>query len=141
MKTQDKIILGFLVILMIGLSSFLITAITQGVQSASSDEVSAGSIKLINNNQGNVLLVPEDESVKDEEVERPITGSALEQASAVALKYVGEGRVTDTEIGDEEGYYEIEITLEDGSEADVHLDENFKVLSVEIESDEDDDDD
>ena len=137
-KIADKIILGVLVVLMIGLSSFLITAFTQSTQSAFSDEVSAGSIKLINNNQGNVLLVPEDESVEDEEVEMPITGNALERASAAALAYVGEGRVTDSEVGDEEGYYEIEITLDDGSEVDVHLDENFKVLSVEIGSGDDD---
>jgi hypothetical protein len=59
----------------------------------------------------------------------PIKGDALDQASAVALDYVGEGRVTDTEVGDEEGYYEIEITRDDGSQIDVHLDENFNVLS------------
>jgi hypothetical protein len=59
----------------------------------------------------------------------PIRGDALEQASAAALEYVGEGRVTDTEVGDEEGYYEIEVTLDDGSQVDVHLDENFNVLS------------
>ena len=61
----------------------------------------------------------------------PISGSALDRASAAALEYIGEGRVTDTEIGDEEGYYEIEVTLNNGKEADVHLDENFNVLSVE----------
>lgn len=62
-----------------------------------------------------------------------ITGSALDQASAVALGHIGEGRVTDTEVGDEEGYYEIEITLDNGGEVDVHLDENFNVLSTEAE--------
>jgi len=34
---------------------------------------------------------------------------------------------------DEEGYYEIEITLDNGKEMDVHLDENFNVLSVEYD--------
>ena len=61
----------------------------------------------------------------------PITGTALEQASAAALEYMGEGRVTETEVGDEEGYYEIEITKENGREVDVHLDENFNVLGHE----------
>lgn len=61
----------------------------------------------------------------------PITGAALEQASAAALEYVGEGRVTDTEVGDEEGYYEVEITLDNGREVDVHLDESFNVLGRE----------
>lgn len=61
----------------------------------------------------------------------PITGNALDRASAAALEYLGEGRVTDTEVGDEEGYYEIEVRLDSGREVDVHLDENFNVLSVE----------
>jgi uncharacterized membrane protein YkoI len=59
----------------------------------------------------------------------PITGSALDTASAAALEYTGGGRVTGTEVGDEEGYYEIEVTLDDGRQVDVHLDENFNVLS------------
>lgn len=63
----------------------------------------------------------------------PITGTALDKASAAALDYIGEGRVTGTEVGDEEGYYEIEITRDDGSQVDVHLDEAFNVLSHEDE--------
>jgi uncharacterized membrane protein YkoI len=61
----------------------------------------------------------------------PITGNALEQASAAALEYIGQGRVTETEVGDEEGYYEIEITLDNGRQVDVHLDEAFNVLGHE----------
>lgn len=63
--------------------------------------------------------------------ERPITGDALERASDAALEYTGQGEVTDTEIGVEEGYYEVEVTLDDGTEIDVHLDENFNVLHTE----------
>jgi uncharacterized membrane protein YkoI len=70
-------------------------------------------------------------SVEEEEEDTPITGSALDRASAAALKHIGEGRVTDTEVGDEEGYYEIEITKNNGREVDVHLDKNFNILSVE----------
>lgn len=61
----------------------------------------------------------------------PITGDALEQASTVALEYIGEGRVTETEVGDEEGYYEVEITRDNGREVDVHLDEAFNVIGHE----------
>ena len=71
----------------------------------------------------------------------PITGEALERASAAALDYTGEGQVTDSEVGDEEGFYEVEVTLEDGSEVDVHLDESFNVLGTEAESEEEDDED
>ena len=68
--------------------------------------------------------------------ERPITGPALEQASDAALAHVGEGRVTDTEVGDEESLYEVEITLPNGSEIDVQLDEGFNVVGSEADRDE-----
>ncbi len=60
----------------------------------------------------------------------PITGDALEQASA-ALTFIGEGRVTETEVGAEEGSYEVEITLPNGRQVDVHLDEAFQILGCE----------
>lgn len=81
---------------------------------------------------GEVLNVEEDDD-SNEGPDVPITGTALERASAAALAYIGEGRVTDSEIGDEEGYYEIEIRLNNGREVDVHLDENFNVLSTEYD--------
>ena len=59
----------------------------------------------------------------------PITGSALDRASAVALRHAGGGRVTGTEVRDEEGSYEIEVTRSDGSQVDVHLDRGFRVLN------------
>jgi hypothetical protein len=58
----------------------------------------------------------------------PITGPALERASAVAVQEAGGGRVTETEAGDEEGAYEVEVTLSDGKQVDVHLDKDFKVI-------------
>lgn len=61
--------------------------------------------------------------------EPPITGSALERASAAALEATGGGKVTDTEAGDEDGYYEVEVTLDNGKRTDVHLDKDFKVIS------------
>lgn len=74
----------------------------------------------------------------DEGTERPITGTALDKAEAAALKHTGEGRVTATEIGDEEGYYEVEVTLPDGRQVDVHLDDKFSVLSTEADTGEGD---
>ena len=65
------------------------------------------------------------------EVEAPITGTDLEKASAAALAYTGEGRVTGTEVGDEESYYEIEVTLDDERQVDVQLDESFAVVGTE----------
>ena len=62
------------------------------------------------------------------EVDQPITGDALDRASTTALEHLGEGRVTGTEVEDEESYYEVEVTLDDGSQVDVQLDENFNVV-------------
>ena len=57
----------------------------------------------------------------------PINGSALEKAKAAALEATGGGQVTGTEVRDEEGYYEVEVTRNDGSQVDVHLDRAFNV--------------
>ena len=67
----------------------------------------------------------------DDAAEQPITGSPLEKASEAALDHVGGGEVTGTEVGDEEGYYEVEVTRADGSQVDVHLDRGFDVLGTE----------
>jgi len=69
----------------------------------------------------------------DDASDTAITGDALDQASAAALQFTGEGRVTGTEVGDEESYYEVEVTLDDGSQVDVQLDESFSVVSSESE--------
>ncbi|MGI8692095.1 MAG: PepSY domain-containing protein [Geodermatophilaceae bacterium] len=58
-----------------------------------------------------------------------ITGTDLDRASSAALDSTGEGHVTGTEVGDEESYYEVEVTLDDGSAVDVQLDESFNVVS------------
>lgn len=60
--------------------------------------------------------------------ETPITGEALGKASAAALVSTGGGRVSGTEVGDEEGYYEVEVALPGGGQVDVHLDSAFNVL-------------
>ncbi len=71
----------------------------------------------------------------------PITGSALARASAAALDFTGGGRVTGSEIGDEEGYYEVEVTRADGGQVDVHLDRNFNVLGGAADTETPDDQD
>ena len=53
------------------------------------------------------------------------TGDNIEKAKSAALDHTSGGNVTGTEVGDEEGYYEIEVTTDDGSQAEVHLDRNF----------------
>jgi uncharacterized membrane protein YkoI len=69
----------------------------------------------------------------DDENTPAITGSALDQASAAALAETGGGTVTETEVGDEESYYEVEVRLDDGSSVDVQLDRSFNVVGSEAD--------
>jgi hypothetical protein len=73
--------------------------------------------------------------------EGPITGDALVRASEVALDHTGGGRVTGTEVGDEDSYYEVEVTLDSGRQVDVQLDEEFNVVDTmdDVESPDDQD--
>jgi hypothetical protein len=73
----------------------------------------------------------------DEEQERPIPASDREQAERAALEETGGGTVTETEVGDEESKYEVEVTLDDGSQVDVQLDREFAVVGIENEGNED----
>jgi uncharacterized membrane protein YkoI len=75
----------------------------------------------------------------DDATDTPITGTALERASAAALAHTGGGKVTGTEVGDEESRYEVEVTRDDGSQVDVQLDERFRVVGSEDEQGERDD--
>jgi hypothetical protein len=52
------------------------------------------------------------------------------RATEVALAETGGGRVTETEASDNDSFYEVEVTLDDGRCVDVHVDESFRVVSV-----------
>jgi uncharacterized membrane protein YkoI len=73
----------------------------------------------------------------DDATDTPISGDALEKANAAALADKP-GRVTETEVGDEESYYEVEVTQADGSQVDVQLDRDFNVVSSSADSERDD---
>ena len=73
----------------------------------------------------------------DDATDRPIPKAALEQAEAAALADTP-GRVTETEVGDEESYYEVEVTRPDGSQVDVQLDRDFTVVSSTTDDEKDD---
>jgi len=72
-----------------------------------------------------------------DDAEPSITGQALEAASAAALAHTGGGRVTDTEVGDEDSYYEVEVTLPGGGQVDVQLDAQFNVVDQMADSEAD----
>lgn len=73
----------------------------------------------------------------DERPDVAITGANLDRASAAALAHTGGGRVTETEVGDEESLYEVEVTLDDGTQVDVQLDADFRIAGSESDSQED----
>ena len=68
-------------------------------------------------------------AMDDDANQQPITGDALTKASAAALAYTGQGKVTETEVNDEDSYYEVEVTLDNGKQVDVQLDEHFHVVT------------
>jgi len=69
------------------------------------------------------------------------TGPNIEQAKSAALDHANGGRVSGTEVGDEEGYYEIEVTRDDGSQVDVHLDRGLNILGTSADHESPDDKD
>jgi uncharacterized membrane protein YkoI len=72
--------------------------------------------------------------------EQPIRGDALVSASEAALAHTGGGTVTETEVGDEESLYEVEVTLDSGQQVDVQLDEAFNVVGSEADDENDQND-
>jgi hypothetical protein len=67
--------------------------------------------------------------------DQPLTGVALERATAAALQHTGGGTVTETEIGDDGAAYSVEIRLADGRQVEVKLDSNFQVTGDELDDD------
>lgn len=66
-----------------------------------------------------------------------LTGSTLAQAKSAALKASGGGKVNETERDSENGAtYEVEVTKPDGSTVDVRLDESFKTVAIDGDSEE-----
>jgi uncharacterized membrane protein YkoI len=77
----------------------------------------------------------------DDGTEVPITGVALERATEAALQATGGGTVVETEQGDEESFYEVEVRKPDGTSVDVQLDENFQLVEITGDDDSVDDND
>ena len=73
--------------------------------------------------------------------DEPLTGTTLDQAVAAALEETRGGTVTETEVGDDGAAYSVEVRLDDGSQVEVNLDENFKVIGQAADDDGADDQD
>lgn len=74
--------------------------------------------------------------------EEPLQGQELARASAAALAATGGGTVNETERDDEKGAtYEVEVTKPNGATVDVRLDSSYKVVAIDSDSEQPDDDD
>jgi len=89
-----------------------------------------------------VVIDPDDESDDSDdadEADEAVTAAEASQATAAALKATKGGTADDVERDDENGaMWEVEVTRADGSEVDVRLDSNYKVVAIDAESDETD---
>ena len=71
---------------------------------------------------------------EDDDDDQHLTGATLDRASKAALAKTGGGKVTGSERDTEHGAtYEIEVTKADGSQVDVRLDDQFKVVAAEAD--------
>jgi uncharacterized membrane protein YkoI len=70
-----------------------------------------------------------------------LTGESRDKAVASARAHVGEGEVTDTELGDDGAAYGVEIRKPDGAQVEVNLDRDYKVTGTEADDDSGPDDD
>ena len=69
------------------------------------------------------------------DVSKAITGDAKARAETAALAATGGGKVNQTELDNENGAtYEVEVAKTDGSQVDVRLDDAFKVVVIESDS-------
>ena len=65
---------------------------------------------------------------------KAITGDAKAKAEQAALAATGGGEVNQTELDNENGAtYEVEVATTDGTQVDVRLDDNFKVIVAETD--------
>ncbi len=71
----------------------------------------------------------------DGDSDHELTGSTRDRAVAAALAATGGGTVLETEVGDDNAAYGVEVRLPDGRQVEVNLDKSFKVIGQEADED------
>ena len=74
-------------------------------------------------------------AIANNDDDRPLSGSNLEQASKAAIEHTGGGVVVETEVGDDGAAYGVEVRLPDGRVVEVALDERFQVIGADNDDD------
>lgn len=77
----------------------------------------------------------------DGDSDSELTGSTRDRAVAAALAATGGGTVLETEVGDDNAAYGVEVRLPDGRQVEVNLDKSFKVIGQEADEDKPGEDD
>ena len=70
--------------------------------------------------------------------EEQLTGPDAQKAKTAAVAAVGGGTVTEVERDDDgygPGVFEVEVTRDDGTQVEVHLDGDYKVVSQQADED------
>jgi hypothetical protein len=69
--------------------------------------------------------------------EEQVTGPDAQKAKSAAIAAVGGGTLTEVERddGNGSGVYEVEVKRDDGSQVEVHLDGDYKVVGQEADED------
>jgi uncharacterized membrane protein YkoI len=69
--------------------------------------------------------------------EEQLTGTDAEKAKSAAVAAVGGGTVSEVERDDGNGtsVYEVEVTRDDGSQLEVHLDSDYNVVGQQADED------
>ena len=71
----------------------------------------------------------------DGDTDQELTGTTRDRAVAAALAATGGGTVLETEIGDDNAAYGVEVRLPDGRQVAVNLDKSFKVIAQRADED------
>jgi hypothetical protein len=77
-------------------------------------------------------VLPSGNAVTD--YDQPLTGDAYQRATSAALKFTGQGTVTETEAEGSQGS-EVEVRLPDGRQVEVQLDQSYAVVGSETDDD------
>jgi uncharacterized membrane protein YkoI len=71
----------------------------------------------------------------DGDGDQELTGPTRDRAVAAALAATGGGTVLETEVGDDNAAYGVEVRLPEGHQVEVNLDKTFKVVGQEPDDD------